>query len=328
MSDFLKIKDLEVIYTQAGRTVHAVNGVSLEVRKGSTLGLVGETGAGKTTIAKSILRILPDPPAKIRKGEIILDGEDLLKKPESEMLKVRGNKIAMIFQDPMTALNPLMTVGDQILEVLLLHNDYDQKTGMRKAGEMLETVGIPAERYSEYPHQFSGGMKQRVVIAMALACNPELLLADEPTTALDVTIQAQVLDLINELKEKFQTSMILITHDLGVIAQTCETVAVIYAGSIVESGTKEDIFDHPTHPYTIGLFDSLPNMTAEGEKLKPIAGMPPDPTNLPAGCPFAPRCPFATEQCNREKPEATELSPSHWCACFNKTTPGSRKEEV
>ena len=328
MSDFLKIKDLEVIYTQAGRTVHAVNGVSLEVRKGSTLGLVGETGAGKTTIAKSILRILPDPPAKIRKGEIILDGEDLLKKPESEMLKVRGNKIAMIFQDPMTALNPLMTVGDQILEVLLLHNDYDQKTGMRKAGEMLETVGIPAERYSEYPHQFSGGMKQRVVIAMALACNPELLLADEPTTALDVTIQAQVLDLINELKEKFQTSMILITHDLGVIAQTCETVAVIYAGSIVESGTKEDIFDHPTHPYTIGLFDSLPNMTAEGEKLKPIAGMPPDPTNLPAGCPFAPRCPFATEQCNREKPEATELSPGHWCACFNKTTPGSRKEEV
>ena len=328
MSDFLKIKDLEVIYTQAGRTVHAVNGVSLEVRKGSTLGLVGETGAGKTTIAKSILRILPDPPAKIRKGEIILDGEDLLKKPESEMLKVRGNKIAMIFQDPMTALHPLMTVGDQSLEVLLLHNDYDQKTGMRKAGEMLETVGIPAERYSEYPHQFSGGMKQRVVIAMALACNPELLLADEPTTALDVTIQAQVLDLINELKEKFQTSMILITHDLGVIAQTCETVAVIYAGSIVESGTKEDIFDHPTHPYTIGLFDSLPNMTAEGEKLKPIAGMPPDPTNLPAGCPFAPRCPFATEQCNREKPEATELSPGHWCACFNKTTPGSRKEEV
>ena len=328
MSDFLKIKDLEVIYTQAGRTVHAVNGVSLEVQKGKTLGLVGETGAGKTTIAKSILRILPDPPAKIRKGEIILDGEDLLKKSESEMLRVRGGKIAMIFQDPMTALNPLMTVGDQILEVLQLHNDYDQKTGMRKAGEMLETVGIPAERYSEYPHQFSGGMKQRVVIAMALACNPELLLADEPTTALDVTIQAQVLDLINELKEKFQTSMILITHDLGVIAQTCETVAVIYAGSIVESGTKEDIFDHPTHPYTIGLFDSLPNMTAEGEKLKPIAGMPPDPTNLPAGCPFAPRCPFATEQCHKEKPEAIELSPGHWCACFNKTTPGTRKEEA
>ncbi|MBR2288623.1 MAG: ABC transporter ATP-binding protein [Clostridia bacterium] len=325
MSEFLKINDLEVIYTQAGRTVHAVNGVSLEVPKGKTLGLVGETGAGKTTIAKAILRILPDPPAKIRRGEIRLDGVDLLKQPESEMLKVRGGKIAMILQDPMTALNPLMTVGDQILEVLMLHNDFDQKTGMKKAGEMLETVGIPAERYAEYPHQFSGGMKQRVVIAMALACNPELLLADEPTTALDVTIQAQVLDLINDLKEKFQTSMILITHDLGVIAQTCETVAVIYAGSIVESGTREDIFDHPTHPYTIGLFESLPNMTAEGEKLKPIAGMPPDPTNLPKGCPFAPRCPYATDKCHHEKPASRELSPGHMCACFNRTEPGTLK---
>ena len=324
----LSVKNLTVEYTSEGEVIHAVNNVSFELEKGKTIGLVGETGAGKTSIARAILRILPEPPARVPNGEIEFEGKDLLKIREEDMQKIRGNEISMIFQDPMTALNPLMTVGDQILEVLQLHNDYDQKTGMRKAGEMLETVGIPAERYSEYPHQFSGGMKQRVVIAMALACNPELLLADEPTTALDVTIQAQVLDLINELKEKFQTSMILITHDLGVIAQTCETVAVIYAGSIVESGTKEDIFDHPTHPYTIGLFDSLPNMTAEGEKLKPIAGMPPDPTNLPAGCPFAPRCPFATEKCHQQKPEAAELSPGHWCACFNKTTPGTRKEEA
>ncbi|MCD8348080.1 MAG: ABC transporter ATP-binding protein [Lachnospiraceae bacterium] len=316
--EFLSVKDLEVIYTQARKTVHAVNGVSLSVPKGKTLGLVGETGAGKTTIAKAILGILPDPPAKVLGGQIFLEGEDLLKKTEDEMLDVRGGKIAMIFQDPMTALNPLMTVGDQILEVLLLHNSYDNATGMKKAGEMLETVGIPAERYGEYPHQFSGGMKQRVVIAMALACNPQLLLADEPTTALDVTIQAQVLDLINELKVKFETSMILITHDLGVIAQTCDTVAVIYAGRIVESASKEDLFDHPTHPYTNGLFASLPSMTDDNEKLKPIAGMPPDPTNLPKGCAFSPRCPYATDACRSGEIPMREVAPGHFCACVRK----------
>lgn len=316
--EFLSVKDLEVIYTQAHKVVHAVNGVSLEVAKGKTFGLVGETGAGKTTIAKAIMRILPDPPAKIKQGEIWLDGENLLEKPENEMLDVRGQKIAMIFQDPMTALNPLMTVGDQILEVLLLHNDYAKEEGMKRAGEMLETVGIPAERYGEYPHQFSGGMKQRVVIAMALACNPELLLADEPTTALDVTIQAQVLDLINALKEKFQTSMILITHDLGVIAQTCDDVAVIYAGKIVERGTKEDIFDRPTHPYTQGLFDSLPSMTSDDEMLHPIAGMPPDPTNLPEGCSFSPRCPYATDACRSGEIPVREVTPGHFCSCIVK----------
>ncbi|MCD7955755.1 MAG: ABC transporter ATP-binding protein [Lachnospiraceae bacterium] len=316
--EFLSVKNLEVIYTQARKTVHAVNGVSLSVPKGKTLGLVGETGAGKTTIAKAIMGILPDPPAKVLGGEILLEGEDLLKKSNDEMLDVRGAKIAMIFQDPMTALNPLMTVGDQILEVLLLHNSYDEATGMKKAGEMLETVGIPAERYGEYPHQFSGGMKQRVVIAMALACNPQLLLADEPTTALDVTIQAQVLDLINELKVKFETSMILITHDLGVIAQTCDTVAVIYAGKIVESGSKEDLFDHPAHPYTNGLFASLPSMTDDNEKLKPIAGMPPDPTNLPSGCAFSPRCPYATDACRSGEIPVQELTPGHFCACIRK----------
>ncbi|MCD8020946.1 MAG: ABC transporter ATP-binding protein [Clostridiales bacterium] len=316
--EFLSVKNLEVIYTQAKKIVHAVNGVSFDLPKGSTFGLVGETGAGKTTIAKAILGILPVPPAKVQSGEIFLEGEDLLKKPEEEMLNVRGGKIAMIFQDPMTALNPLMTVGDQILEVLLLHNNYDKQEGMKKAGEMLETVGIPAERYGEYPHQFSGGMKQRVVIAMALACDPELLLADEPTTALDVTIQAQVLDLINDLKVKFGTSMLLITHDLGVIAQTCDNVAVIYAGQIVEMGTKEDIFDHPTHPYTNGLFDSLPNMTSAGEMLKPITGMPPDPTNLPSGCSFSPRCPYATDACRSGDVPMKEIAPGHFCACHVK----------
>ncbi len=314
-NDFLQVKDLEVYYTQAKKVVHAVNGVSLSLPKGSTLGLVGETGAGKTTIAKAIMRILPDPPAKISAGEIWLDGENLLDKPDEDMLQIRGGKVAMIFQDPMTALNPLMTVGDQILEVLLLHNSYGKAEGMAKAAEMLETVGIPAERYGEYPHQFSGGMKQRVVIAMALACDPELLLADEPTTALDVTIQAQVLELINNLKVQFQTSMILITHDLGVVAQTCDTVAVIYAGKIVESGTKEDIFDHPSHPYTKGLFDSLPSMVNDGEKLKPIIGMPPDPTNLPEGCAFAPRCPYATDRCRSGEIPVQELTPGHFCQC-------------
>ncbi|MCD7859047.1 MAG: ABC transporter ATP-binding protein [Firmicutes bacterium] len=312
--NFLEVKDLEAYYTQGKDIVQAVNGVSFSMKKGQTLGLVGETGAGKTTIAKAILRILPDIAAHVKSGKIVLEGEDLMTKSEDEMYEIRGSKIAMIFQDPMTALNPLMTVGDQILEVLLLHNDYDKKTGMEKAGDMLELVGIPRERYVEYPHQFSGGMKQRVVIAMALACDPELLLADEPTTALDVTIQAQVLDLIRELREKLETSMILITHDLGVIAQTCNLVAVIYAGKIVEMGTLEDIFDHPTHPYTKGLFGSLPSM-AQGEKrLHSIPGLPPDPTHLPEGCAFAPRCPHATEACKGAIVNK-ELTPGHFCLC-------------
>ena len=313
---FLEVKDLEVIYTQNRKTVCAVNGVSFELERGKTLGLVGETGAGKTTIAKSIMRILPDIAAKIKGGEIIVDGDNILNNSEEAMRDFRGKKAAMIFQDPMTALNPLMTVGDQILEVLLLHNDYDKQTGMEKAGDMLEMVGIPRERYVEYPHQFSGGMKQRVVIAMALACDPELLLADEPTTALDVTIQAQVLDLIRELKEKYNTSMILITHDLGVVAETCDTVAVIYAGQIMEYGSKEDIFDHPTHPYTIGLFGSLPGMAVGEKRLHSIKGLPPDPTNLPTGCPFNPRCGQACDKCRSDGGiPYVEVTPSHFVRC-------------
>lgn len=311
---FLSVKNIEVVYTSSGEIVQAVNHVSFEVAKGETLGLVGETGAGKTTIAKAILRILPNPPAIFKDGEIVLDGEDLVKLSEEEMLKIRGNKIAMIFQDPMTALNPLMTIGDQILEVLMLHNDYPKAEGQKRVVEMLEMVGIPGERYVEFPHQFSGGMKQRVVIAMALACNPELLLADEPTTALDVTIQAQVLQMINDLKRKFNTAMILITHDLGVVAQTCDNVAVVYAGEIVEYAEKVELFDHPAHPYTLGLFGALPSMSENSDRLAPIAGMPPDPTNLPQGCSFQPRCPHATKACEGDIPY-TEIAPGHFCRC-------------
>ena len=322
-TEFLTVKNLEVIYTQNKKTVHAVNGVSFSLSKGSTLALVGETGAGKTTIAKSILRILPDPPAKMLSGEIRLEGVDLTGLPEEEMRKVRGDKIAMIFQDPMTALNPLQTVGDQIVEGLLLHNDMTQAEARKKAGEMLELVGIPAARYEEYPFEFSGGMKQRVVIAMALACNPVLLLADEPTTALDVTIQAQVLDLINDLRKKYETSMILITHDLGVVAETSDDVAVVYAGKIIEYGTKEQIFTDAAHPYTNGLFGSLPNMNVNARRLSPITGSMPDPTALPEGCAFAPRCKYATDECRKGTIEPKDLGSGHLCCCLH---PERKKE--
>ena len=312
---FLEIKDLVVQYSSAKKIVHAVNGVSFTLNKGETLGLVGETGAGKTTIAKAILRILPDPPAKITGGEIWLDGEDLLKLPEKQMLHIRGNKIAMIFQDPMTALNPTMTVGGQITEVVRLHNNVTAEEAKARTIEMLEMVGIPAMRYAEYPHQFSGGMKQRVVIAMALACNPALLLADEPTTALDVTIQAQVLEMMKNLKDKLQTSMILITHDLGVVAETCDNVAVIYAGEIIEYGTKERVFRNPCHPYTVGLFNSVPNINDDSVRLNPILGLPPDPTDLPEGCSFNPRCKRCIGQCKSGDMPMIEVEPGHFVRC-------------
>ena len=313
-NEFLEVKNLVVEYKSDGQIVHAVNGVNLKLGKGRTLGLVGETGAGKTTIAKSILRILPDVGCKIQGGEVYLNGKDLLKISEGDMRKIRGNNISMIFQDPMTALNPVQRVGDQIAEVVRLHNDTHSDP-RKRAEEMLEIVGIPAERYMEYPHQFSGGMKQRVVIAIALACNPDLLLADEPTTALDVTIQAQVLDLIKDLREKYNTAMLLITHDMGVVAQVCDEVAVIYAGTIVEYGTKEQIFDHPTHPYTIGLFGAIPDMNEDEEWLHPIDGLPPDPTNLPKGCPFAPRCHYATAECEKGPIAVYKTTDGHDCAC-------------
>ncbi len=316
---FLEVKDLTVYYTVSKVDTKAVNGVSFRLERGKTLGLVGETGAGKTTIAKAIMGILPTPPARLMGGEIHFDGQELTALPEAQMLKIRGDKISMIFQDPMTALNPVIKVGDQIAEVIELHNSFSKAEAKKRAGEMLEMVGIPASRYSEYPHQFSGGMKQRVVIAMALACSPDLLLADEPTTALDVTIQAQVLDMINDLKKKNNTSMILITHDLGVVAQSCDDVAVVYAGEIIESGSKEDIFDHPTHPYTIGLFGAVPELDTDEEWLHPIEGLPPDPTNLPEGCAFSPRCPNATEECRAKRPVSREIAPGHFCRCLNIT---------
>ncbi|MCD7957147.1 MAG: ABC transporter ATP-binding protein [Lachnospiraceae bacterium] len=312
---FLEVKDLVVEYTSGKKIIHAVNGVSFTIERGQTLGLVGETGAGKTSIAKALLRILPDRGARIAGGEVILNGQDLLKKPEKEMLKIRGKQIAMIFQDPMTALNPVMTVGGQIAETIRLHEDVTVEGSKEKACEMLEMVGIPRERFSEYPHQFSGGMKQRVVIAMALACDPELLLADEPTTALDVTIQAQVLEMINDLKQKYNTSMILITHDLGVVAETCDQVAIIYAGEIVEFGSKEQVFRRTAHPYTIGLFDSLPNLYDDKPRLTPIPGLPPDPSDLPKGCSFSPRCKNCTEACKQNEQPFKEIEPGHFCRC-------------
>lgn len=303
----LEIKDLQVIYKSNFETVYAVNKISLTLERGRTLGIVGETGAGKTTTSLSILRLLPERTAKIVSGEIIYNGVDLLSLPESKMRNLRGEKISIIFQDPMTALNPVLTVGDQIAEAIILHSD-DKKKGKeieKRVDEVLEMVGIPAFRKNDYPHQFSGGMKQRVVIAMALACEPELLIADEPTTALDVTIQAQVLKMMKELKKRLNTSMIMITHDLGIVAQTCDDVAIMYAGEIVEFGSAEDIFTGDRHhPYTEGLFGSIPNLEIDTARLRPINGLMPDPTNLPKGCKFSPRCSKCMDICKEKQPEA------------------------
>lgn len=323
---FLEVKDLEVRYTSDGDVIRAINGVSFQVERGKTLALVGETGAGKTTIAKSILRILPDRAAKITGGNIIVDGTDVLKISENEMRSIRGHKISMVFQDPMTALNPTMRVGDQIAEGIRIHNKVSKGEAAKRATEMLQMVGITPERYGEYPHQFSGGMKQRVIIAMALACSPELLLADEPTTALDVTIQAQILEMIADLRKKYNTSMLLITHDLGVVANNADTVAVIYAGQIVEYGTRDAIFDNPSHPYTVGLFGAIPDLEVDTRRLANIDGLPPDPTNLPSGCSFSPRCPYATEACFEAPCDMTEIEPGHLCRCRNVHM--VRKEEL
>ena len=312
----LDIRGLRVEYHTDEDVVYAVNGLDLTIGKGESLGLVGETGAGKTTTALSVLRLIADPPGKIMGGEIWFEGEDMLQAKPARLREIRGSKISVIFQDPMTSLNPVYSVGDQIAEVIHQHEKCSKEEGRRKAGDMLEMVGIPRARYDEYPHQFSGGMKQRVVIAMSIACSPELILADEPTTALDVTIQAQVLELMNELKEKLRTSLLLITHDLGVVAQVCDRVAIMYAGEIVESGTIAEVFDHPHHPYTIGLFGSIPSLDETAEKLKPIQGQMPAPTELPEGCAFAHRCPYATGACRTRKPEMTGVGGTQMVRCL------------
>ena len=314
--EILQIKDLRIEFVSEGEVTQAVNGVDLSIAEGKTLGLVGETGAGKTTTALSVLNLVPKPQGKILSGQVILDGVNVLEQSEHEMEKIRGNTVSMIFQDPMTALNPVMSVGEQIAEVVKIHDQLDDKQAMERAREMLETVGIPGERAGEYPHQFSGGMKQRVLIAIALACSPKLLLADEPTTALDVTIQAQVLELMKGLRQKYNMAMLMITHDFGIVAEVCDEVSVMYAGRIVEHGTLVDVFDNKRHPYTEGLFNSLPDIQNRKSELKPIKGQMPDPTNLPSGCPFHPRCDYCRAECSQKEPPQIQINDTHYVRCW------------
>jgi peptide/nickel transport system ATP-binding protein len=302
----LSIRDLVTQYVTDEETVHAVNGITFDLSVGESLGIVGETGAGKTTTAYSIMRLLPKTTGQIVSGSIIFEGKDLVRASEEEMRAIRGRQISMIFQDPMTSLNPIFSVGDQIAEVLEIHGISRRSDALKRAGEMLELVGIPRERMPEYPHQFSGGMKQRVVIAIALACNPKLLLADEPTTALDVTIQAQVLRMIKDLRARRNTGLVLISHDLGVVAQVCDNVIVMYAGKIVEYGPMADVFRSPLHPYTEGLFNSIPRLDRDRERLSPIQGLMPDPARRADGCVFRPRCPYAQAPCAAVAPAVTD----------------------
>ncbi len=323
---FLEVKDLRIIYKTDLETVYAVNGISFKLEKGQTLGLVGETGAGKSTTALSLLRLLPERTGKVVDGTITIEGKDLATMTDEELRQMRGGQIAMIFQDPMTSLNPVMTVADQIGESIMIHNpEFNKEQILNRVKEVLNMVGIAENRASDYPHQFSGGMKQRVVIAMALACNPHLIIADEPTTALDVTIQAQVISMMRNLRDTLGTAMIMITHDLGIVAQTCDNVAIMYAGELIEVGTAEDIFcAEKHHPYTVGLFGSIPNLNVKTDRLSPIPGLMPDPTNLPEGCPFAPRCNKCMPICEKQKP-AVYQNGNHQIRCHLFT--GATKED-
>ena len=312
----IDVEKLNIVFKTEDATVYAVNDVDIKLKKGSIKGLVGETGAGKTTSMLSLMKLVPNPPGIVTSGKIVINGQDLNKMTDDQLCAFRGKEISMIFQDPMTSLNPVMTVGEQIAESILLHNNVNKKEAMERAKKMLTMVGIAPERSVEYPHQFSGGMRQRVGIAIALACEPTVLIADEPTTALDVTIQAQVLKLMKNLQADMGTSMMIITHDLGVVAEMCDEVAVMYAGRIVEEGTAEDIFNKTMHPYTEGLFNSLPNIKHRNVKLQPINGLMPDPSEIKPGCSFADRCPYATERCFKEIPKLRKVDETHQIACL------------
>lgn len=318
MGNLLEMKNLKVQFDIFGAHIQAVRGVSLELNVGETLAIVGESGSGKSVTAKAIMGLIPNPPGKITLGEILFEGNDLVKYTQKQMQKVRGKDISMIFQDPMTALNPTMKIGKQIMEGLIKHQNLSKSEARNKAIELLTLVGIPNpdKRVDEYPHQFSGGMRQRVVIAIALACNPKLLIADEPTTALDVTIQAQILDLMRDIQKKTGTAIILITHDLGVVANLAQRVAVMYGGKVIETGTLEEIFYNAKHPYTWGLLSSMPKLHAKTDRLLAIPGTPPDLADPPKGCPFAPRCPYAMKVCVSHMPDDTKLSATQKTACW------------
>jgi len=315
----LRVKDLKTyFYTQDG-VVKAVDGISFELARGETLGIVGESGSGKSVTALSILKLIPDPPGKIVSGEIYLDGMDIVALKEKEMQQVRGNEIAMIFQDPMTSLNPVFTIGNQIMETIMLHQRLNKKVAREKTVELLRSVGIPnpEQRIDEYPHQFSGGMRQRAMIAMALSCNPKILIADEPTTALDVTIQAQILQLMNEIKERTNSSIIIITHDLGVIAEMADNIIIMYGGMVVEYSDVNTIFYNSHHPYTWGLLRSIPRLDeVKRERLIPIPGIPPSLIHVPPGCPFSPRCRYAKDVCFKVTPELKNIGRFHKVACY------------
>ncbi|MDR1765466.1 MAG: ABC transporter ATP-binding protein [Lachnospiraceae bacterium] len=324
MGSVLEISDLCVEFHTQNGVAHAVNHVDLSIGEKRSVGLVGETGAGKTTTALSIMQLIDLRHGKYTSGRIDFRGDDLMKLKDTQLQKIRGKEISMIFQDPMTTLNPVIKVQDQIAESYRIHEKDSPAEALIRAKDMLEMVGIPAGRGEEYPHQFSGGMKQRVVIAMALTCNPQLLLADEPTTALDVTIQSQVLDMINDLKDRLGTSMLLITHDLGIVAETCDEVAIMYAGEIIEAGALRQIFKDFRHPYTDGLFNSIPSLTKKTHRLMPIPGLMPDPKQLPGGCHFHPRCPHAVDECKVAHPEMTEVEKGHLVRCLRCTEVLSR----